>query len=103
MKESNILIAEFIGFTYETNIGWYDNAMSMPQVVYDVKQGNCFEELLFDKSWDWLMPVVEMIKDNSLDEEHLVNIIDDALTDCSLIGTYDAVVEFIKWYNETKD
>ena len=58
MKE-NKLIAEFMGFTYEKNIGWYDNDMLMSQNVYDNQDGNCFDELLFDKSWDWLMPVVE--------------------------------------------
>lgn len=54
--ENNKLIAEFMGFTYEKNIGWYDNDMNMPQIVYDVQNGNCFNELLFDQSWDWLMP-----------------------------------------------
>lgn len=59
--ESNKVIAEFMGFTIEPNIGYYDNEMLLPQHVYDVQNGNCFDELLFDKSWDWLMPVVEKI------------------------------------------
>jgi hypothetical protein len=66
MKD-NKLIAEFMGFTYEKNIGWYDNDMNMPQIVYDVQNGNCFNELLFDQSWDWLIPVVEKIERDSFD------------------------------------
>ena len=45
--ESNKLIAEFMGFTNEKNIGWYDNQMLMSQNVYDNQDGNCFDELLF--------------------------------------------------------
>tara|TARA_R110000787_G_scaffold81594_1_gene176835 strand:+ start:1679 stop:2098 length:420 start_codon:yes stop_codon:yes gene_type:complete len=65
MEETNKLIAEFMGFTKEKNLGYYDNNMNMAQVVYDVQNGNCFDELLFDKSWDWLMPVVEKIENLS--------------------------------------
>jgi hypothetical protein len=65
MEETNRLIAEFMGFTKEKNLGYYDNNENMSQVVYDVQNGNCFDELLFDKSWDWLMPVVEKIENLS--------------------------------------
>ena len=64
--KNNKLIAEFMGFTSEKNIGWYDNNMMMPQSVYDSQDGNCFDDLLFDKSWDWLMPVIEKIGDHTL-------------------------------------
>lgn len=90
MKD-NKLIAEFMGFTYEKNIGWYDNEMLMSQNVYDNQDGNCFDELLFDKSWDWLMPVVEKIeRQNELIGSHILS------TDID--KTYQAVVEFIKNY-----
>ena len=61
-QENNQLIAEFMAFTQEKNIGWYDNDMLMSQNVYDSQDGNCFDELLFHTSWDWLMPVVEKIE-----------------------------------------
>ena len=94
MKE-NELIAEFMGFTSEKNIGWYDNNMMMPQSVYDSQDGNCFDDLLFDKSWDWLMPVVykilwlENYKDESYEDIH------NGLTNALLSQTNEAVVEFI--------
>tara|TARA_R100000541_G_scaffold56019_1_gene65202 strand:- start:287 stop:613 length:327 start_codon:yes stop_codon:yes gene_type:complete len=65
MKD-NKLIAEFMGFTYEKNIGWYDNEMLMSQNVYDNQDGNCFDELKFHSSWDWLMPVIEKIGSHTL-------------------------------------
>tara|TARA_R110000796_G_scaffold20668_1_gene61336 strand:+ start:3396 stop:3686 length:291 start_codon:yes stop_codon:yes gene_type:complete len=88
MKDNKI-IAEFMGFTSEKNIGWYDNNMMMPQSVYDSQDGNCFDDLLFDKSWDWLMPVMaELVKrfgSGWIFEEGY-----------DLNTRYDAVVKFIK-------
>ncbi len=69
MENNNKLIAEFMGFTQEKNIGWYDNDMLMSQNVYDSQDGNCFDELLFHTSWDWLMPVVEKIECTKTDDE----------------------------------
>ena len=60
-KESNALIAEFMEFT-ETEVGWYDNEMLMPEIVYEMNTGNCFTKLLFHKSWDWLIPVIEKLQ-----------------------------------------
>ena len=101
MKE-NELIAEFMGFTSEKNIGWYDNNMMMPQNVYDTNNGNCFDELLFDKSWDWLMPVVDKIEDYLSDNVGKVGYFDECLSSNNLDVRYQAVVEFIKQYNDEK-
>ena len=116
MEETNKLIAEFMGFTKEKNLGYYDNNMNMAQVVYDVQNGNCFDELLFDKSWDWLMSVVEKIENLGYGvtigtgtfcliqndwKEDLTEI--DSMTDNSkLLCTYNAIVEFIKLINNKK-
>ena len=75
-------------------------------------------ELKYHISWDWLMPVVEKI--NLLDDfrhsihittyrTHLLdNRVNDGfdeffVEDSTILATYKAVVEFIKWYNENKD
>ena len=58
----------------------------------------------YDTSWDWLIPVVLKCKesvdycsdDNAL-EYH--NIEDEMLSQLSIEDTYNAVVEFIKTYN----
>ena len=98
----NKVIAEFMGFTSDENLGWDDNNMMMPQIVYDTNGGNDFDELLFDQSWDWLMPVVE----KCIDIYHIELKNDDLsfkFYDC--IGnkerTYNTVVRFINEYNKT--
>lgn len=54
IEEKNTLIAEFMGFQ-KTNIGWFDNegVLDLPYT-----EDNTFDVLLFDKSWDWILPVV---------------------------------------------
>ena len=105
--EGNKLIAEFV--TEE------------PEVLkQDLKRAGTLESMQYHESWDWLMPVVEKI--NLLDEyEYSVTIytmdchiqdkkgntvisIDCKNTVDELIkSVYEAVVEFIKWYNENKN
>tara|TARA_R110000823_G_scaffold5392_10_gene21227 strand:- start:172 stop:474 length:303 start_codon:yes stop_codon:yes gene_type:complete len=97
IEDQNKLIAEFMGITYEKNLGWYDNDMMLTQHVYDQQNGNCFaeHELSFEISWDWLMPVVIKIEEqNELIGTHILS--------TNINATYKAVVKFIKTYNETK-
>jgi len=75
------------------------------------------EDLNYDTSWDWLMPVIDKIEelnfrvtlqpyqcqifDNS--KPYPENFIIDAdFHDDKLINAFEGVVTFIKWYNETK-
>lgn len=103
MKD-NKLIAEFMGFTQEKNIGWYDNDMLMSQNVYDTNNGNCFDELLFDQSWDWLMPVVVKLFDDEYNEFDGVGDLsfrlNDTLLETNLDSLYSIVVQFIKNLND---
>lgn len=63
------------------------------------------DEMKFDTLWDWLMDVIEAIKatdiDDVVEEESYKYIekIDDALTNMRIDLAFEAVVEFIKWYN----
>lgn len=59
------------------------------------------KELQYHKSWDWLMPVVETCYQNGA-EGNQIGDITHALLDCNREATYDAVVEFIKWYNKNQ-
>tara|TARA_R110002050_G_scaffold150400_7_gene277137 strand:- start:5149 stop:5463 length:315 start_codon:yes stop_codon:yes gene_type:complete len=97
--KNNKLIAEFMGFTSEKNIGWYDNNMMMPQSVYDSQDGNCFDDLLFDKSWDWLIPVVENIFERLDSRDNSANEIKKSMLLCCCDATYNAVVFWIKENN----
>jgi len=96
MKD-NRLIAEFMGMQH-TDIGWYDSENVMSEYACQMVGGNTFEELQYDRSWDWLMPVVETCYHNGAEEQEIGDIT-HALLDCDLKNLYDAVVEFIKEFN----
>ena len=101
-EKNNKLIAEFMGMTYEKNIGWYDNEMRLEQIVYDLNDGNCFDELQFKTSWDWLMPVVDKMNTTELWEEYDISYLATYLVSTDINATYNAVVEFINEYNKIK-
>ena len=105
MKTENKLIAEFMGMTYEKNIGWYDNQMMLEQIVYDLNDGNCFDELQFETSWNWLMPVVEKIDDMFGEDDNIdngINRVHNAVLTFDINQVYGHVVDFINEYNKNK-
>lgn len=109
IQENNKLIAEFIGGEYTAN----EKIISLPRFMkcdhYD-REGILMvglvltKALRFHESWDWLMPVVQKCKDNQVfGSQYLIDQIDNVLTcDCQIELLYEAVIEFIKWYNENK-
>lgn len=105
------MIAEFMGFTDESKFIGGRNCMSkntgpMTYVAYD------FKDLKYHISWDWLMEVVEKIESLGFSVEvvkHIcrINLSSDANIVVSenipkLEATYQAVCQFIEWYNENK-
>ena len=102
---SNKLIAEFMGLKkteYKSGTIQYHHT---DYHVYDEKYHSTYykgEKIDYDKSWDWLTPVIEKIK--HLEYEHTDNMenIDNALDTRSIKDTYKAVVNFIKEYNNGK-
>ena len=82
--ENNKLIAKFMGVYSEEN--GYDYT----------KIGNL--GAMYDKSWDWLMPVIEKIQDLFVDNPELdYQLYDDIRFSVPYLDdTYNAVVEFIK-------
>ena len=89
----NKLIAEFMGY---------------PKIANDEDKRDYLEDCVkYHTSWDWLMPVVLKCKesvdycsdDNAL-EYH--NIEDEMLSQLSIEDTYQAVVKFIKIYNDER-
>jgi|TARA_E500000305_G_scaffold94043_1_gene82822 hypothetical protein len=83
----NKLIAEFMG----------GQRVLPDEDVYNMPTHNnlCYgvNELQYDTSWDWLMPVVEKIeRQNELIGAHILS------TDID--KTYHGVVKFIKEYNK---
>ena len=84
MKD-NTLIAEFMGLNIDRGV-----------------QSDYMEhELKYHTSWDWLMPVIEKCVRTGDDTDKWDNIF-NALTTLSIKEVYEAVVEFIKQYNNER-
>ena len=90
MKD-NKLIAEFMGHEvlYRPNSNGFIELSDTE--LCDV------DDLQYHTSWDWLMPVIEEI--DHLQHEPIQGI-EDALATRCMGDTYNAVVEFIKEYND---
>ncbi len=124
--ESNKLIAEFMGAVGTPKYNpteWDVYITGCLDVDSDDEKAQHFytpDEMKYHKEWNWLMPVVEKINDTERYEVcigdchcHITDTENDnfkvrALT-LSLQGkttieaTYQAVVEFIKWYDQNKE
>jgi hypothetical protein len=98
IMNDNKLIAEFMDL--ETPDGVY--------YEYLTKDGHRSELthfilLEYHTSWDWIMPVVEKIMwDNDIEDNQCTNI-EEALCDAKIDRVYDAVVEFIKQYDNQRN
>jgi len=116
--EDNKLIAQFMGGNHNilTNMLKLD-------IYGNGEKWYFYEQLKYNSSWDWLMPVVEKIslmnkttgfmgvftlfnlgrtKVQCYNRENLTKDIDILDQRSGIAPTYKAVVEFIKWYNENK-
>lgn len=119
-EQSNKLIAEFMGVDSSEN--WY-NGRELQEAGLPFaygSMGNGTRDLRFHTSWSWLMPVVEKIEQleiinragrfnitsENFDENYTATVLDEGNNFIQVegedkrIATYNAVVEFIKWYNK---
>jgi len=90
--KENELIALFMGMQ-KTELGWFDNEgwIRLPNYTFD--------ELLFDKDWNWLIPVTKKIYELSEaceDNEKKFNSIMDCIP--FMQSTYDECVDFARSY-----
>jgi hypothetical protein len=94
MKTDNELIAEFMGISYN------DQTYNTPKVFIR----SLWRDPEYEKSWDWLMPVVEKIANlyaNSNHDRHWSKAVNDLrmpILSTTIGYVYKAVIEFIKWY-----
>ena len=94
--ENNKLIAEFMNLSIKDGVSYYTDEFDMFPMGIEVDD----VYLPYDQSWDWLMPVVN----KCLNIYHIEQMNDDLnFTFYDAMGnmeeTYQAVVEFIKEYN----
>lgn len=118
--EGNRLIAEFMEAIKQAHISdslfWFDN----PPTIFSSHQWDDFA-MKYHSSWDWLMPVVEKIENINNTEVDikgnlcLISFIEDGhwtgrvlkgmggkekpSNEFKIEAAWEAVVEFIKWYN----
>lgn len=97
IAKQNELIVRFLD--------WNEGEDSTPECLFfeafnEPTDQRTLDEMLFNKSWDWLMPVIDQIKCVGVDEYTLIDNIDDVLICIELQKTFEAVIEFIEWYNE---
>ena len=111
MRETNELIAKFMDYEF-TN---YVNT----DKIYKFKLNDLWwevKDLYFHKSWDWLMPVVEKIEQDTgwelimYSNDCYWNKFGDRPNDINRYFTgfrqeavYEAIIWFIKWYNNKKE
>ena len=124
-KENNRLIAEFMGYEFKLvkNPTIDRDGVSHIKDEATVIDGKLYfdNNLRYHSSWDWLMPVVdkiESIDDGAFDINILKNgtqifeyqadgkvIVDNVgmiSFEDKIEHVFEAVIEFIKWYNENK-
>lgn len=114
----NELIAEFMGFKVIAK-SFED------KLIYNIPTNNGLGYIsymmLYNKSWDWLMPVVEKIEEtnfikivgkycginktsaNSFNNWVATEGISFMNPKSKIESTYKAVVKFIKWHNKNKE
>ena len=75
--------------------GWYKNNEHNQRVCN-------YEDLKYNLSWDWLMPVIDEIFNLCLDEQENNELgdITHALVDINIQKTHEAVVKFLKSYSK---
>ena len=113
IEENNKLIAEFMELVYAPPSKRWDDWFTKDGIR--VTFGSRIP-LQYHSSWDWLMTVVEEIEtDERFDvnilqygtiitdnQKEVVNNVADISFDRKIDHVYDAVVKFIKFYNESK-
>jgi len=113
MKSDNELIAEFMGYEYRPSneglrpFGWVKigskNYLENNFGPNNIILCRVTKHMMFDSSWDWLMPVVEKIETIAPTDVKEINNEGLAIFELGLMTPieelYKAVVEFIKWYN----
>ena len=97
--ENNRLIAEFMGFEKDSDQS--ELYFTGHNTEY---QSATVDEMRFNVSWDWLMPVVHkclgICHEGMIDEWE--NSFADEFLSCSIEVLYNETVAFITWYNTNK-
>lgn len=118
ISEGNKLIAEFMGllnirdarpelrYNYDIwQLGVFIEGMGHKRSPIDPSYA-MVDKLLYNDSWDWLIPVIDKISDcppNSKEHYYWNEVdLDIRIFRASKDETYNSILEYIKWYNANK-
>ena len=104
---NNKLIAQFMGFPQQSDVvddrttAYYIGDVIKATNENNQNEDNVFhpDDMMFDSSWDWLMPVISKCRIESNSEDHYWEGIYYTLEECNIDITYPTVVNFIKRTN----
>lgn len=123
---NNRLIAEFIGYeksSEDKDFVFYKHPDGKGIITQSESDYNVFHThelmeargFIFHRSWNWLMPVVkkcsESFEHHQYDSEEYYHITEEIFhpdyslsefMEADIDSVYNRVVEFIKWYNQSK-
>lgn len=117
--KNNKLIAEFMGAKEFEENGWFLLPCKISEETPDGFESSKADLVFYHESWDWLIPVVEKIENKfcssnihyysagKMKQQHVVEFLGYS-AEFSIVtynknklkAVYEAVIEFIKWYNE---
>lgn len=101
MKDEQ-LVAEFMGFELQNNPNekWFNQWFT--KETLNKPYNSRIEILHFNTDWNWLMEVVEKIKQVGKEELKFSIEFELAILTINKETIYNACLDFIKWYNESK-
>ena len=107
-KENNKLICEFM--KYEKDCLHHGSRLQIyyqiPDPIKKIPSGFWEDELLFYKSWDYLIPVVKKcirIYENDPFNESAIEKLEISVSRLNIKEAYFSIIDFIKIYNNLKD
>ena len=105
LNSTNKLIANFYCNKYTNYVGTNIRYKWQFDIIDSKYKNVWYEEknLKFNTSWNWLMPCLSKIDELEYElpeDSNLIGDISCALLNIDIESTYDAVVEFIKFYNK---
>jgi hypothetical protein len=116
VKEGNKLIAGFMGFEFNRTDSFGNDNYRLPDMYRKYLHCSHFDNLYFNSSWDWLIPVIEKCTKSSIPQQGSIllfknqfnfeeyntklGLIMQSLLKLNINKTCRCVIEFIQWYNE---
>lgn len=100
IKDKNGMIAEFMGYKWlDDDNMWVKGEWPKGKVMDN--------DLEYDTSWDWLVPVVKKCKTvlsnpRDANDVYILQDLETAIFSCEITIVFNVVIGFIKWYNEQK-